>query len=174
MKNIVNLLKIEGFVLFLFLLILITPASAFYLPDTGQTTKGKAITCPSAGESTAQDGSYTINPPSYTVNSDGTVFDNNTRLMWQQQDDGIARTWDEADSYCDSLGIGGYTDWRLPTKRELFGIVDFGQYGPSINSSAFPNTKTDNYWTSTILSSSSSAWYVYFGKLVVDEGCIYY
>jgi hypothetical protein len=150
----------------------------FLLPDTGQLTcyndAGTAITCPSPGQSLAQDGSYISNPPSYTTNSNGTTTDNNTKLIWQKEDDSTVRTWDEANSYCDSLNLGGYTDWRLPTKRELFSIVDFGRYNPSINTSVFTNTKTDRYWTSSVDSSSNNPWYIYFGKLLIDDSCIYY
>ncbi|MEM7828109.1 MAG: DUF1566 domain-containing protein, partial [Candidatus Aenigmatarchaeota archaeon] len=146
----------------------------FLLPDTGQTTcyndVGSVITCPSADQAFTQDGSYTINPPSFTLN-DVTVIDNNTGLIWQRSDDGIVRTWDEANNYCENLALGGYSDWRLPTKRELFSIVDFGRYNPSINISIFPDTKRDKYWSSDVKSSSNEAWYVYFGKLEIDYGC---
>lgn len=67
-------------------------AFAFKLPDTGQTTcyhpGGSVITCPPPGDPLAQDGSYDINPLSYTDNGDGTVTDNNTGLVWQQVDSG--------------------------------------------------------------------------------------
>ena len=133
------------------------PAAAFYLPDTGQTqcfsNKGKIkiIPCPLPGDPLAQDGSYAINLPSYMINSDGTVLDDNTNLMWQREDDSITRTWFEADNYCENLGLGGYTDWRLPSKRELTGIVNYGQKYPSIDRSSFPNTKSSSYWTSTLM-----------------------
>jgi len=43
------------------------------------------------------------------------------------------------------------TGWRLPTRRELFSIVDYGAYNPSIDLNYFPNTEILNvplYWTS--------------------------
>jgi len=162
---------IRIFVFSFFSFILHQSASAFYLPDTGQTVcysdkgKEKVTPCPPPGNPLAQDGSYTINPPSYTINANGTVFDNNTWLMWQQQDDGITRTWDEAKNYCENFTLGGHTDWRLPAKKELASIVHYGGSVPSINSSVFLNTKPDNYWSSTIYPScnTSEAWYVHFG-----------
>ncbi len=30
--------------------------------------------------------------------------------------------------------------WRLPTRRELFSIVDYGAYDPPIDLNYFPNT----------------------------------
>lgn len=128
------------------------PALAFMLPDTGQTTcydqVGKVISCPAPGQPLAQDGSYNINPLSYTDNGDGTVTDNNTGLMWQQQDDGNTYNWFKAsgtydatynptsEDVCGSLTLGGYSDWRLPAKKELMTIVNYGvpYPGPTIDS----------------------------------------
>ena len=62
-------------------------AGTFKLPDTGQGTcysGGTEITCPTPGQPLAQDGSYIINPLSYTDNGNGTVTDNNAGLMWQR------------------------------------------------------------------------------------------
>ncbi len=173
MWNVLNLSR--GKILVLAVILLITnavPAGAFFLPDTGQTTcysdkgMGKVIACPPPEDQLAQDGSYIINPQSYTINSNGTVSDNNTWLMWQQQDDGGFRTWDGANSYCENLNLGGYTDWRLPAKEELESIVNYGQYNPAIDSTVFPNTKSYNYWSSTAYPSrnASAAFYVHFGS----------
>ena len=46
---------------------------------------------------------------------------------------------------------GMNSGWRLPTRRELFSIVDYGAYNPSIDLNYFPNTEILNvplYWTS--------------------------
>ncbi|MCP4750622.1 MAG: DUF1566 domain-containing protein, partial [Proteobacteria bacterium] len=81
------------------------------IPDTGQTScynvAGSIITtCPAPEDPMAQDGSYTANAPSYTVNSDETVTDNETYLLWQK-DGSTNLTWDGAVSYCSSLPLGG-------------------------------------------------------------------
>ncbi len=131
------------------------PAPTFKLPDTGQT----GDYTPTFGE----DSDYTINPPSYTDNSDGTVTDNNTGLMWQQEDDDIVRSWDAAISYCTSLSLAGHSNWRLPDIKKLSGIVDFSVHDPAIDVTYFPNTNSFPYWSSTtVASSSSSAWRVLF------------
>ena len=58
----------------------------------------------------------------------------------------------------------GYTDWRLPTKDELQGIVLSGSY-PTINSTWFPNTQAWRYWSSSLdVGDSNFAWHVYFGN----------
>jgi hypothetical protein len=149
--------------------VFLSAAEAFFLPDTGQTTcysdkgKGKVIACPEPGQSLAQDGSYSLFPPSYKINGDGTVTDNNTFLNWQQADDGVQRLWKEAESYCRGLSLGGHTDWRLPSKTELASIIDYGRFSPAIDSNIFENTKTLPYWSATEYSGdSASVWGISF------------
>jgi pimeloyl-ACP methyl ester carboxylesterase len=148
----------------------------FKLPDTGQTAcydmNGNVISC----EGTGQDGAYIINPMSFTDNGDGTVMDNNTGLMWQKEDDDNTYNWYQAtgtydatynpssEDVCGSLNLGGHSDWRLPTKRELMSIVNYGipYPGPTIEP-VFSNTKSSLYWSSTTLAYDPSlAWYVVF------------
>lgn len=73
---------------------------AYTLPDTGQTKcydNTQEIPCPIAGQPFyGQDGNYQGAQPAYKDNGDGTVTDLNTGLVWQKQDDGTFRTWDEA------------------------------------------------------------------------------
>ena len=125
------------------------------LPDTGQTTSFT----PTFGE----DHDYLINPPSFTDNSDGTVTDNNTGLVWQQDDDNNTYTWSAAAIICENVSLGGETDWRLPNRRELISIVNFGTSNPTINSTVFPNINSSYYWSSTTYAGGTgSAWFVYF------------
>ena len=60
-------------------------------------------------------------------------------------------------------GLCGFTNWRMPTKDELLGIVDssnISTYCPpstpcislNINSTWFPNTQSETFWTSTVFS----------------------
>lgn len=76
-----------------------------------------------------------------------TVTDSTTGLEWQQNDDGVKRTWEEALSYCEDLTLAGENDWRLPNIKELNSIVDRAGYDPAINS-VF-NSQSDKYWSST-------------------------
>ena len=41
----------------------------------------------------------------------------------------------------------GISDWRLPNQEELYSIVDYGHYGPSIDRDYFPNTASEYYWS---------------------------
>ena len=96
------------------------------------------ITCPSEGEAFyGQDAQYTGNTPSYTDNGDGTINDNITGLIWTQSISTFSMTWDQASKYCDTLTIGGYTDWRLPTVKELWSIRDFSMGWPWVDTDYF-------------------------------------
>ena len=101
----------------------------------------------------------------FSKNGDGTVADLSTNLIWQKQDDGIVKSWEQALIYCEGLSLGNFTDWRLPNVKELNSIVDFTSSNPSINATYFPNAQPAYYWTSTTnANSSASAFLVAFGS----------
>ena len=57
----------------------------------------------------------------------------------------------------------GYTDWRLPTKEELQGIVLSDASHPSIDTAWFRNTQVEGYWTSSpYVGDSVYAWGIGF------------
>ncbi len=101
----------------------------YRIVDTGQEKcydNSKEIVCPRPGWSFyGQDAQYQGFAMAYRDNGDGTVTDLNTGLMWQKTPDFVKRTLVEAEAYAESLGLAGYGDWRLPTIKELFSIVDF-------------------------------------------------
>jgi len=111
----------------------------FKLPDTGQNVSYTAT----AGE----DADYVLNPMSFTNNGNGTVSDNNTNLMWQKTDGG-EMTYEKAIQYCDTLTLGGFSDWRLPTAVELFSIQYFEANNPAINTTFFTKTLAEYWWSS--------------------------
>jgi hypothetical protein len=62
-----------------------------------------------------------------------------------------------------SQGLCGASDWRMPTRRELLGMVDYGRFNPAIDPGYFPNTPSSNFWSaSPSLPGSNIAWNVHF------------
>jgi len=60
----------------------------------------------------------------FTIRDDGLIIDQERGLMWAPRDNGEDVNWFGAVEYCDNYNKGGYTDWRLPTARELSTIID--------------------------------------------------
>lgn len=101
-------------------------------------------------------------------NGDGTVTDPETGLMWGKTFP-QEMNWKDADQACKDLNFAGYKDWRLPTVKELFSIVDHtkgaGDNEPAIDIAFFPDTKCSRYWTSTPTAwDTSGVWCVGFGS----------
>lgn len=108
---------------------------------------------------------YGVN--NFLANADGTVTDQATGLMWQQEDDGNTYNWKEALAYASNSELAGYTDWRLPNTKELQSIVDYDKTTfPAIDESFFSCTNDDSwFWTSTTQGDFKyTACYLAFGK----------
>ncbi|MEI6263444.1 MAG: PEGA domain-containing protein, partial [Deltaproteobacteria bacterium] len=115
------------------------------------------------------------------------VLDSETNLIWEvkQNKDGVkdydnpndadnTYTWDESNQkFINALNaahLGGFSDWRLPSLREIKTLVVFSRRSPAIDTDYFPNTQSSFYWSSTTYADSTSyAWGVYF-KGVDDHG----
>ena len=154
----------------------------YKLPDTGQHTcydaDGHVIDCPAPGEPFyGQDAQYQGAEPAYRDNGDGTVTDLNTGLMWMRAtadtdndgdiDSGDELDWQPACDYCDGLEYAGYSDWRLPDRRELMSIVDYGRDYPAIN--PVFSCRSSYYWSSsTYAFRPAHAWGVDFISGRVD------
>jgi len=99
------------------------------------------------------------------MSSTDTVIDCVTGLEWQRAVDTMTRTRDDAVTYCNSLELAGYTDWRLPSRIELMTLVDYtiAVPGPTIDILAFPLTPADRFWSSSLHARSPSVgWFVAF------------
>ncbi len=143
-------------------------------------TDGDEITCPGPGEDYyGQDGNYTnINPRSYTkLDANGNdlpdsatswvmVRDNVTKLIWEvKTDDGSVHDKDNIYSWYDSgtdtedfinslnaESFGGYSDWRLPTFKELASVAKPGTCELAIDAEYFSSTQytlSSCYWSAT-------------------------
>jgi len=96
-------------------------------------------------------------------NGDGTVTDPNTDLMWQQATAPGTYTWEDALSYCETLSLGGFSDWRLPNRNELQTLVDYSRYDPAIDPIMASGTMSFYYWSSTTSAYNTNySWLVYF------------
>lgn len=62
-----------------------------------------------------------------------------------------------------ATALCGYTDWRMPTVKELEGIAHLGRNNPAIDPTYFPNTPgLGSFWSGSPHASSDYAWYVNF------------
>jgi hypothetical protein len=173
----------------------VQPEDPSLLPDTGQTScftnSGIFRDCVEAECTGAappgQDGFYKTGCASdefrFVDNLDGTVTDNCTGLMWQQDtantngiggiDDDDTLLWCAALTYCEGTlntggGFAGKTGWRLPNIREIQSIADYsglqtrGTY-PAFGEQSTHSDGSSWYWSSTSRADApSQAWRVKF------------
>ena len=127
------------------------------------------------------------NTARYISHDNGTVSDKNTGLMWKKCSEGQKWTsghcsgkagkykWQLAQDNAKSVNYAGYSDWRVPTNKELRSLVfcsnsdDHSQscsgdyQKPTINQNVFPKTPASYFWSSSVnAENSSSAWNIYF------------
>jgi len=131
-----------------------------------------------------QDGYYRAGvEPNYTRDDDKDIVTDHLRvLMWQ--DDSmvkeVTKAWltsdnfdkceqnqdescydtsgDTAATYCQNLTLGGYNDWRLPSRKELIDLNVYGANDTYIHP-IFQNTTFRSFWSSTTYQGSlHNAW----------------
>ncbi len=151
--------------------------------QTGQSncydSDGNTIVCAGTG----QDGEFQIGfqwpSPRFTDNSDGTLTDNATGLIWLKEMNCIstlypsydttgtagdgAVTWQEALNFVTGVNAGTYncstfvsSNWRLPNRGELLSISNFGSDDNDawINSQGFDGILSI-YWSSSVDASTA-------------------
>jgi len=100
----------------------------------------------------------------HAVLEDHFVRDLGTGLIWQRTVPDRTFAFDEAGAYCGQLSLAGQPGWRLPSMTELLTLIDEGAAAaPLIDATAFPNTPSEAFWTSSEFGGASGmAWQVYF------------
>ncbi len=97
--------------------------------------------------------------------------DSETGLIWTVEDSGGDSNWSQAKNYCESLTLGGHTDWRLPTIDELEGLFD-RSLSKQYKAKGPVNLKGANVWSET-RNKAGDAWsfnFGYGGKTVSPTG----
>lgn len=127
--------------------IAVSPATqrAYRMVDTDQRRTFNAtmdVAPPAAGQAYyGQDAQVSGAQPSYTKSNDGlTVMDNVTGLTWQQGYHKQPVSWTEAKTIPAALNAakyGGYSDWRLPTIKELYSLWNSSTGWPYIDTTYF-------------------------------------
>ncbi len=76
--------------------------------------------------------------------------DDKTGLVWQDNQVVLQNEMihEEAVEYCHSLELDGFDDWRLPTLKEAYTIVDMGQNRPALKK-GFEVRNDGRFWTAT-------------------------
>ncbi len=93
------------------------------------------ITKPTSGQDFfGQNANYPGTSPNYVNNGDGTVTDMVTGLMWQNtldhNGDGTINysdklTYEQILAMADTVTTGGHTDWRVPSIKEQYSLMNF-------------------------------------------------
>jgi alpha-tubulin suppressor-like RCC1 family protein len=97
------------------------------------------------------------------INTDETVTDTFTGLIWQKESTETRMTWQNAVEYCENMSLSDYNDWRLPTMHELRSIVNYLKYYPAMNQNFFSGNMSAFYWSSTSYAyCTRHAWGVHF------------
>lgn len=120
----------------------------YKIVDTGQITfydDSSIISTPTTDKPFyGQDATFQGNQPTYLDNEDGTITDLITGLIWQQ-DMGEKITFEDAFIKADSLTLANYSDWRVPTLKELYSLILFtGQVSGATAISMFIDTNYFN------------------------------
>lgn len=112
-------------------------------------------------------------------NSDGTLTDLVTGLMWKRCPEGLSgatcnqgtvsnKVWGVAMKTARDSTFAGYDDWRLPNLKEMQTLVDVTKNNPAQDTSVFPNPKNVlNYWTSSLTKKNTpvtQSWRVNFQR----------
>lgn len=122
--------------------------NSYVVIDTGQIksySDSAEISAPATGQPFyGQDAQFSGKQPSYMNNGDGTITDLNTGLTWVSAR-GAKVTWDDAVTGAASCTTGGYKDWRMPTIKELYSLIQFTGKSGASDATSVPYIATDYF-----------------------------
>jgi hypothetical protein len=97
----------------------------------------------------------------FVDNGNTTITDISTGLMWSQAVQGAAVTHAGALSLAEASTLGSFTDWRLPTRAELVGLVESACVDPAFNTSRFNDGGLRVIWSASA-GPGATFWFVDF------------
>ncbi|MDH5545056.1 MAG: DUF1566 domain-containing protein [Gammaproteobacteria bacterium] len=127
----------------------------------------------------------------FNINSDGTVTDKKSGLVWKRCSEGqtvsanscngnlTKMSWQQALNSAKSNNDNSFANannWRLPNIKELQSIVEYACQKPAINSEIFPNVPniTDfKYWSSSTKAGEFTN-PIYAWAMRMDDGSAYF
>ena len=106
---------------------------------------------------------------------DGSIHDKDNSYTWYDSNPATNGGWagepgsgTDTEDFINDLNasqFGGYSDWRMPTIKELSFIRHMDRFDPIIDTIYFPNTRYDVYWSSTTyVYDLRKAWYFSFAS----------
>lgn len=99
-------------------------------------------------------------PAANTTARDGMVEDSETGLVWAQAPLDTAVTFAEAPAKCAAHRLGGFSDWRVPTRIELLSLVAY-EFSPA--TTADLELPLAEMWSvSASALDATRGWYVFF------------
>jgi hypothetical protein len=114
------------------------------------------------------------------LEQDEVVLDTHRGLIWTKNASlsDFPMTWNEALTFIKELNhseLYGYSDWKLPNRKELFSLISHETINPSLPPAhPFINIFTGYYWTSTSCARlPNQAWYIHLGGARVFKGMKY-
>ena len=90
-------------------------------------------------------------------------LDDKTGLIWQDNRQMQQEfSFEEAKKHCETLTVDGYTDWCLPTLKELATILDLKTDRPALKN-GFNMRISERFWTATPNAANpKEAWVISF------------
>lgn len=145
------------------------PVASVALPETGvircTDVTDATIDCANTGQDGDLKAGVAWPNPRFTVDLTGNcITDNLTGLMWARNDNANGRifggTWEQSLEVANTLELCGSTDWRMPNRKELLSLVNYGagNLGLELLNNGF-NVPLNFYWSSSsVAGNAAEAW----------------